>query len=123
MKLTRKLIGSSKKYAASKEFWHKNRGIPQMKPLLRRLLRVDGLPSRRNARSQKRPTRGLARPYALPAGYLGFCARIGGAACTFRTQKQVPRTSVFAQQLVGVGLTVSCLERTDSLDTIGLRFR
>lgn len=41
----------------------------------------------------------------------------------FRTQKQVPRTSVFAQQLVGVGLTVSCLERTDSLDAIGLRFR
>ena len=34
-----------------------------------------------------------------------------------------PHSSVFAQQLVGVGLTVSCLERTDSLDTIGLRFR
>lgn len=41
----------------------------------------------------------------------------------YRTQKQVPRTSVSAQQLVGVGLTVSCLERADSLDTIGLRFR
>ena len=83
MKLTRKLIGSSKKYAASKEFWHKNRGIPQMKPLLERLLRVDGLPSRRNARSQKRPARGLSRHYALPVGYLGFCAEIFLLECTF----------------------------------------
>ena len=83
MKLTRKLIGSSKKYAASKEFWHKNRGIPRMKPLLRRLLRVDESLSRRNPRSQKRPTRGLSRPYALPVGYLGFCARIGHSPCTF----------------------------------------
>lgn len=82
MKQSRELIEFRKKYAASKEFWHKNRGIPQMKPLLERLLRVDGLPSRRNARSQKRPTRGLARPYALPAGYLGFCAKIGHSPCT-----------------------------------------
>ena len=51
MKLARKLIESRKKYSASKEFWRKNRGIPRMKPLLRRLLRVDGLFSRRNARS------------------------------------------------------------------------
>ena len=87
MKLTRKLIGSSKKYAASKEFWHKNRGIPRMKPLLERLLRVDGLPSTRNTRSQKRPTRGLSRPYALPVGYLGFCARIGHSPCTFPNGK------------------------------------
>lgn len=94
-----------------------------MKPLLRRLLRVDGSLSRRNARSQKRPTRGLSRPYALPVGYLGFCARIGHSSCSFlKAEASIP-TSVFAQQLVGVGLTVSCLERTDSLDTIGLRFR
>ena len=39
--------------------------------------------------------------------------------CGFKS----PHSSVFAQQLVGVGLTVSCLERTDSLDTIGLRIR
>lgn len=113
----------SQKYTANKEFWHENRGIPRMKPLLRRLLRVDGSLSRRNARSQKRPTRGLSRPYALPVGYLGFCARIGHSSCSFlKAEASIP-TSVFAQQLVGVGLTVSCLERTDSLDTIGLRFR
>lgn len=43
----------------------------------------------------------------------------------FRTARcaNAPHSSVFAQQLVGVGLTVSCLERTDSLDAIGLRFR
>lgn len=62
-----------------------------MKPLLRRLLRVDESLSRRNARSQKRPTRGLSRPYALPVGYLGFCARIGHSSCSFRKQKQVSR--------------------------------
>lgn len=83
MKLARKLIKSRKKYSASKEFWHKNRGIPWMKPLLRRLLRVDELLSTRNTRSQKRPTRGLSRPYTLPVGYLGFCARIGHSSCSF----------------------------------------
>ena len=83
MELTRKLIESIKKYAASKEFGHKNRGIPRMKPLLRRLLRVDESLSTRNTRSQKRPTRGFSRPYAFPAGYLSICARIGHPSCTF----------------------------------------
>ena len=113
----------SQKYTANKEFWHENRGIPRMKPLLRRLLRVDGSLSRRNARPHKRPTRGLFRPYALPVGYLGFRAGIGHSSCSFSKAEASISTSVFAQQLVGVGLTVSCLERTDSLDTIGLRFR
>ena len=83
VKLARKLIEFRKKYSASKEFWHKNRGIPRMKPLLRRLLRVDESLSTRNTRSQKRPTRGLSRPYALSVGYLSFCARIGHFSCTF----------------------------------------
>ena len=37
----------------------------------------------KNARSQKRPTRGLSRLYALPVGYLGFCAGIFFLECTF----------------------------------------
>ena len=73
----------SKKYSESRQSRHKNRGIPRMKPLLGRLLRDAGSLSRKNARSQKRPTRGLSRLYALPVGYLGFCAGIFLLECTF----------------------------------------
>ena len=87
MELTRKLIESIKKYAASKEFGHKNRGIPRMKPLLRRLLWVDESLSTRNIRSQKHPTRGYSLFCTSPAGYLGFCAKIGHSPCTFPNGK------------------------------------
>ena len=76
-------LSVSKKNSESRRFRHKNRGIPRMKPLLGRLLRDNGSPSRKNARSQKRPTRGLSRLYALPVGYLGFCAEIFLLECTF----------------------------------------
>lgn len=73
----------SKKYTKNGRFWHKNRGIPQGKPLLGRLRRVDKSLSRRNTRSQKHPTRELSLSRALPVGYLGFCARIPCLRCAY----------------------------------------
>ena len=53
--------------------------------------------SRRNTRSQKRPTRGYSLSCTSPVGYLGFCARIGHSACAFPNVKarmlRIPQSS------------------------------
>ncbi len=81
----------SQKYTANKEFWHENRGIPRMKPLLRRLLRVDGSLSRRNARPHNAQLEGFSVPTHSPWDTSAFVPESAIPRVLFRKQKQVSR--------------------------------